>query len=52
MQTENPPKNLYQKEKAQWNTIWILLPKVKVSTKSIIPQNLYVIPNNIVMSLE
>ncbi len=52
MQVEDPPKSLNQKEKAQWSTSWARLPETNISTKSIIPQNLSVIPNNRVMSME
>jgi len=41
-----------QKEKPQWNTNWAWLLEIEVSTKKIIPQNLYVIPNNKVMFME
>ncbi len=52
MQAENPPNNLTQKEKAHWSTSWARLPKAKVSTKPIVPQNMFVIPNNRVMSIK
>jgi hypothetical protein len=52
MQVKDPTKNLNQKEKAQWSTSWARLPKVEVSTKPIVPQNLSVIFNNKIMSME
>jgi hypothetical protein len=52
MQVEDPLENLNQKEKAQWSTSWAWLPEVEVSTKQIVSQSLFVIPNNIVMSME
>ncbi len=44
--------SLNQKEKAQWSTNWVGFLNTKVSIEPIIPQNLYVIPNNKVMSME
>jgi hypothetical protein len=41
-----------QKEKTQWNISWARFPKAKVSTKPIVPQNLFIILNNIIMSVE
>jgi hypothetical protein len=52
MQAEDPPENLTQKEKAQWSASRVGLLKADVSTKPIIPQNLFVIPNNRIMSME
>ncbi len=52
MQVENPPNNLTQKEKAQWSTSWVGLPETDMSIKPIIPQNLFIIPNNKIMSME
>jgi hypothetical protein len=52
MQVENPPTSLNQKDKIQWSTSWARLPKTKVSTKSIVSQNLSTIPNNRDMSME
>ncbi len=52
MQVKDPTKNLNQKEKAQWSTSWARLPEVEVSTKPIVPQNLSVIFNNKIMSME
>jgi len=40
MEVEDPPKNLNQKEKTQWNISWAGLPEVEVSTKLIVPQSL------------
>ncbi len=39
MQVENPPKNLTQKEKAQWSISWVGLPETEMSIEPIIPQN-------------
>jgi len=50
MQVEDPLKSLNQKEKTQWSTSWARLPKIEVST--IAPKNMYVIPDNIFMSME
>jgi hypothetical protein len=36
----------------QWSTSWVRLPKIEVSTKSIVPQNLSIIPNNRNMFME
>jgi hypothetical protein len=52
MQAEDPPKSLNRQEKTQLNTCWVGLPKIEVSTKPIVPQNLFVIPNNKVMFME
>jgi hypothetical protein len=52
MQVKDPPKNLNQKEKAQWSTSWVGLPEVKVFTKPIVPQNLSAIFNKKKMSME
>jgi hypothetical protein len=52
MQVENPLENLTQNKKAQWNTSWARLPEAEVSTKPIVPQNLFIIPNNKVMSMK
>jgi hypothetical protein len=48
----NPLENLNQKQKTQWNRNWVGLPKVEVSTKPIVPQNLSIIPNNRIMSMK
>jgi hypothetical protein len=52
MQAKDPPQSLNQKEKAQWNARWVGLLETKVSTEPIVPKNIYVILNNIVMSME
>jgi len=52
MQGENPLESLNQKEKIQWNIRWAKLPKIKMSAKLIVPQNLSTIPNNRNMSME
>jgi len=52
MQAENLLENLNQKEKAQWDTSWARLLEVEVSTEPIVPQNLSIIPNNKIMSME
>jgi hypothetical protein len=52
MQAENPLESLNQKEKIQWNTSWAKLPKIEMSTKPIVPQNLSTIPNNKDMFME
>jgi hypothetical protein len=52
MQAEDPPESHNQKEKTQWSTSWVGLLEIEVSTKQIIPQNQYVIPNNKIMSME
>jgi hypothetical protein len=52
MQAKDPPQSLNQKEKAQWNTSWVRLPKIKVSIELIVPKKLSIIPNNKVMSME
>jgi len=52
MQVENPPKNLTQKEKAQWSTGWVGLPETEMSIEPIIPKNLFIIPNKKIMSME
>jgi hypothetical protein len=52
MQAKDPPQSLNQKEKTQWSTSWARLLKTKVSTKPIIPKNMFVIPNNRVTSME
>jgi hypothetical protein len=44
--------SLNKKETAQWSTNWAGFLNIKVSIEPIIPQNLYVIPNNKVMSME
>jgi hypothetical protein len=38
-----------QKERAQWNTSWVGLPKTMVSIEPIAPQKLFVISNNKMM---
>jgi hypothetical protein len=50
MQVEDPLKSLNQKEKTQWNTSWARLPKIEMSI--VAPKNMYVIPNNIFMSMK
>ncbi len=52
IQAEDPLESLNQKEKIQWSTSWARLPKTKMSTKPIVPQNLSTIPNNRDMSTE
>jgi hypothetical protein len=52
MQVEYPPESLNQKEKASWSTSWVGLLKIDVSIKPIVPQNLFFIPNNRVMSMK
>jgi len=52
MQAEYPPESLNQKEKASWNTSWVGLLKTNISIKPIVPQNLFFIPNNKVMSMK
>jgi hypothetical protein len=52
MQAKNPLEDLNQKEKAQWNTSWARLPKAEVSIEPIVSQNLFIIPNNIIMCME
>jgi hypothetical protein len=52
MQAEDPPKNLNQKEKSQWSTSWVGLPKTEVSTKPIVSQSLFANSNNNVMCME
>jgi hypothetical protein len=52
MQAKDPLENLNQKEKTQWNISWVGLLETEVSIKPIVPQNLFVIPNNKVMSME
>jgi hypothetical protein len=52
MQTKDPLENLNQKEKTQWNTSWVGLPKAEVSIKPIVSQSLFVIPNNKIMFME
>jgi hypothetical protein len=52
MQAKNPLENLTQKEKTQWNTSWEKLLEAEVSTYPIVPQNLFVIRNNKMMSME
>jgi uncharacterized membrane protein len=43
---------LNQKIIIQWNTSWVGLLEAKVSIKQFVPQNLSVIPNNKIMSME
>jgi hypothetical protein len=52
MQAKDSPKSLNQKEEAQWNTSCTRLPKTEVPIKPIIPQNLSIILNNRIMSME
>jgi hypothetical protein len=52
MQVKDPPKSLNHKEKSQWNTSWARLPETEVSTKPIVPQNLFIFSNNKVMYME
>jgi hypothetical protein len=52
MQAKDPLENLNQKKKAQWNISWVGFTNTEVSTEPIVPQSLYIIPNNIVTSLE
>jgi hypothetical protein len=52
MQAEDPPKKLNQKEKTQWNTSWVGLPKTEMSTKPIVSQSLSTNSNNKVMCME
>jgi hypothetical protein len=52
MQAKNPRKNLTQKGKTQWNTSWVGLLEVEVSTKPIVSQILIVNPINRVMSIK
>jgi len=52
MQAKDSPKSLNRKEKTQWNTSWAGLPETKVSVEPIVPQNLSIIPNNRIMSME
>jgi hypothetical protein len=52
MQTKDPPQNLIPKEKTQWNTSWVRLPKSKVSTKPIMSQILSTTPINKFMFME
>ncbi len=52
MKKKDPLESLNQKERAQWSTSWAWLLETEVSTKPIVPQNLFAIPNNRVMSME
>jgi hypothetical protein len=52
MQIEDPPKNLIQKEKAQWNTSWARLLEFEMSIEPILSQSLFVNHVNKVMSME
>jgi hypothetical protein len=52
MQAKDPPEKLNQKEKTQWSTSWARLLKVEMSIKPIVPLNLSIIPNNMIMIME
>ncbi len=52
MQAKDPLESLNQKEQTQWSTNQARLPQTKVSIEPIVPQNLSIIPNNRIMSME
>jgi hypothetical protein len=52
MQVEDPPQNLIPKEKTQWSTSWVRLPKFEVSTEPIVSPSLSSNPINKVMFME
>jgi hypothetical protein len=52
MQGEDPTESLNQKQKKQLNISWVGLLKIEVPPKPIVPQNLFIIPNNKIMFME
>jgi hypothetical protein len=52
MQTKDPSQNLIPKEKAQWSTSWVGLPKSEVSIEPIMSQSLSDNPIYRIMSME
>ncbi len=52
MQVEDPPQNLIPKEKTQWSTSWVRLPKFEVSIEPVVPPSLSSNPINKVMFME